>query len=373
MKAQKFDLKTAIIMILGVVIFILACYILVSKYSPQYSLENDNIIADEPKKTEVLNKVDLFSFKNGDLVKSALETQAKQNGIYRYEWTNVVKANLSDKEIYFGLLVDYYGNGATSENRVPIFVIDGTVYYPYGYGGQAYDMKETNWKFRYKIMQINWYTPISKTLYPAVQPTKSEIDSIHRITDVEQLTANLDVDGKVESLSVKQKSDSKEVLAGVSSLVKYSDQSLVTIKENSYTKEPGNPMDETRKLPGVVSDSAVFENNYGVIIKYPKTINGFNVIRANQNEGWDILSTGDQEYDPDQISIYCSNYSSPQVGPKYGDFPPGFSSGDIERIKDWGISRTYHMDTLSFTGPNQNCTISASGYFTLDMLSIKFK
>lgn len=369
MNAKKFDSKMILIIILGLVVVVLACYILVSKFAPEVSTEKTG----EPQKVEVLNKVDLFSFKNGQLVKSALEAQAKQNGIYKYKWTRVVKANLSDKEIYFGQLVDEYGNGVSSDNRIPIFVIDGTVYYPYGYGGQAYELKDSNWKFRYKILQLNWYTPVRQTLYPLTQPTVSEIDSIHRITDVEQLTANLTIDGVVESLSIKLKSTGTEVSVTNDSLVKYEDQQLVTVNENSYSKEPGNPMTETRKLPGVITDSEVYENNFGLIIKYPKKINGLNVIRANQNEGWDILSTGDQEYDPDQVTIYCSNYSSNQVGPKYGDFPPGFSSGDIELIKDWGIARSFHADTLSFTGPNQNCTITASGYFTLDMLSIRFK
>jgi hypothetical protein len=313
-----------------------------------------------------LPEFDPAVFTNFPAVEKEVKMYADNQSIYKMNWNSLTEFNFDKKRVFVGWLQGLYSNGKTDDVKTPIFMVDGTLYYPNGWSATGYPEKETNWKTQYQWVEFNYYGPIQTLINSNTGYQKSEDKITKDISGVEMIRFNMAVDGTVTSANA---TINGKVYENVLPTQHYKDFVISTSPQNYATLDPRTQSEQNRKLPGNITATTSVLLDYGMKLVYPLVINRLHVQMVTRDSGIYDFYVGDQQYDPDEIHISCYPTPSDQVGPRSVELWP-IAPASRALVKDWGYESSYHTDRFSFTGPHQYCTVMTSGLFRPDMISI---
>jgi hypothetical protein len=306
------------------------------------------------------------TIKNFGGVYEALGQTVESYRFHTLDWVHIAHIEVNGKDLYVGETQGTFGNGVVDKNHTPLFLYDGILYTTYGYGGETYPLKETNWSYRYKTMDIDQYMPIEN--YGSVNMDREAIETLKIKVGLDKITIQSDTKGQPTKIEVSLLGQEEKISGEIASVRQLN---LITKPEYAGVEDYMTLMNKSRRLPGNVTGAAVYELDMGYKISYPEKLNGKKVTVIDQGGHNYSFNTEDTPYEPDVAYLYCQENDNQQIGPRVGE-PVAISLGSRSKLVDWGISQEYHSDAFSFTGPGYYCQFRVNQAFTLDMFRISF-
>jgi hypothetical protein len=332
--------------------------------SPDALTQAQKALADQQAERAGKNNVDISTAYAG-ATKERFESFMRMSRIYRAEWKNVVKLPVPGRDIYFGILEKTYGDGKLEANPSPLLLIDGTFYAPGSYGGSVYERETTNWIWRYKELQFDQYYPLERY---GRSIDREDILTYKLKEGIDSVSLKLYKDGLIESGTIIIREDI--ITFDPSDYVSYEPVTLSTLAEFAGQPDYDTWSESTRKLAGFVGETAEYTSWTGYKIKYPAVFNGKKVVRLHEGNT-ETFSVQDDMYAPDYMQLSCYQNPQTQVGPKTSE-PTPIAKASRSKLIDWGVSKGYHSESFSFTGPGYYCNMYVSEAFRLDMFEISF-
>jgi hypothetical protein len=350
------------LLIAGGVLFLSAKNIKRQAITPDKKTETEKLDAAT---TTPLLEVEVSGIKNLDEVKTSLSQTMDSYRYHKANWTNLARVEMDGKTLYFGELEKVFGDGKIDQYESPVFLVNGVLYTPYGYGGNTYDIKETNWVWRYSTLNINQYVPLDAY---GTSISQDELEIIKKEAGIEEITLELGKTGEIKSIEIKTKEKTKKFTGPFEAIKPFN---FVTKSQYEGESDYNTYAEKWRRLPGNVTEFTEYVSDTGYRIKYPSTINGKKVTVVHESPYYDSFLVEDRQYDTDSAYMYCAENDRPQVGPKgSSDLPINKISRD--KLVDWGFSKEYHAEVFSFTGPGFRCDLRTSEAFRINMFTISF-
>jgi hypothetical protein len=356
-----------ITIVLGVMICILAgaLWFTITKQSVKFT---SDVATPTPTVIQVSNEITLATstIKNFGGVYEALEQTVQSYRFRNLDWVHIAHIDVNGKDLYVGETQGTFGNGVVDKNHTPLFLYDGILYTTYGYGGETYPLKETNWSYRYKTMDIDQYMPIEN--YGSVNMDREAIETLKIKVGLDRITIQSDTSGQPTKIEVTLLGQKQKISGKIQSVRSVN---LITKPEFAGLEDYPTLVNKGRKLPGNAVGTASYDLDTGYKISYPEKLNGKKVTVIDQGSHNYSFNTEDTPYEPDVANLYCQENDNQQIGPQVGE-PVAISLGSRSKLIDWGVSQEYHSDAFSFTGPGYYCQFRVHQAFTLDMFRISF-
>lgn len=357
---------------LGLIIILVLIAIFViqkERLEPQLTQEVQSLPESLPRSNNPAPSqitLDASTIKNMGGIEEALGMSMDSFQFKEINWTNISQVNLGSSTMYYGELQRVSGNGKVSHQVDPLFLVDGILYTAYGYGGNQYPYKETDWFPRYKEMEINQYVPIERY---GTNSDREDWETYKLQTGIEKIAVKLDTTGGLLSITVTMKDG--QVKTVNEPLPRVKTLNLASRPQYNGLDDYQTMMDKNRRLPGNASGRATYVMDTGYSVVHPDMLNGKKVVVLEQGKHSYSFNIEDRQDVADVATINCQENDYQQLGPKTGD-PTPISIESRQKLVDWGFAKESYTDVFSFTGPGYRCDLRATQAFTLDMFKIVF-